>query len=101
MGKTAQEAADNLHYARACVADSLSRGEAPFASHLLYTQRGILDDNNPRERRKGIKAGFEWHKKADKVCVYLDRGISRGMQQGIANAVKNNLPIEMRYLNKE
>lgn len=28
----------NVAYARACVRDSLSRGEAPIASHLLYTQ---------------------------------------------------------------
>lgn len=34
----------NLTYARECVRDSLSRGEAPIASHLLYTQEGILKD---------------------------------------------------------
>ena len=39
----------NIHYARACMADCLARGEAPFASHLLYTQPGILDDDIPEE----------------------------------------------------
>lgn len=34
----------NIEYARKCMADCLKRGEAPFASHLLYTQDGILDD---------------------------------------------------------
>jgi hypothetical protein len=29
---------ENIEYARLCVRDSLSRGEAPIASHLLYTQ---------------------------------------------------------------
>lgn len=35
----------NIRYARACVRDSLLRGESPIASHLLYTQSGILDDD--------------------------------------------------------
>ncbi len=34
----------NLAYAKRCVLDSLSRGEAPIASHLLFTLDGILDD---------------------------------------------------------
>ena len=34
----------NVAYARDCVRDSLMRGEAPYASHLLYTQPNILDD---------------------------------------------------------
>ena len=41
----------NVEYARACVRDSLSRGEAPIASHLLYTQPGILKDEIPSERQ--------------------------------------------------
>lgn len=45
----------NIAFARACVADCLKRGEAPLASHLLYTQPGILDDNNPGERALGIE----------------------------------------------
>src|SRR5690606_40243334 len=37
----------NQDYARAALRDSLLRGEAPFASHLLYTQAGVLDDDIP------------------------------------------------------
>lgn len=48
----------NLKYARACVADCIRRHEAPFASHLIYTQDGVLDDNDPNERMLGIHAGF-------------------------------------------
>lgn len=40
----------NVTYARACMRDCLKRGEAPFASHLLYTQPGVLDDLVPNER---------------------------------------------------
>jgi hypothetical protein len=36
----------NISYARKCIRHSLSLGEAPIASHLLYTQEGILDDDN-------------------------------------------------------
>ena len=43
-------------YARACVRDSLLRGEAPIASHLLYTQPGVLRDNVAGEREQGIAA---------------------------------------------
>ena len=40
----------NERYARACIRDCLLRGEAPFASHLLYTQAGVLDDTIKEER---------------------------------------------------
>ncbi len=43
----------NVRYARACVRDSLLHGEAPIASHLLYTQEGVLRDEVPEERRWG------------------------------------------------
>jgi hypothetical protein len=35
-------------------------GEAPIASHLLYTQPGVLRDEIPEERRHGIDAGLAW-----------------------------------------
>lgn len=31
----------NTNYARDCMRDSILRGEAPIASHLIYTQAGI------------------------------------------------------------
>ena len=75
---------ENLKYARMCVADSLKRGEAPIASHLLYTQEGILDDTIPKERELGIRAGLAWHKVADYAVIYIDNGISKGMSEAIA-----------------
>lgn len=84
----------NTAYARACLKDSLRRGEAPFASHLLYTQ--CLDDDAPDDRRRGISAGFEWGRIADLVAVYTDLGISKGMQQGIDRAFHNRCPAERR-----
>lgn len=88
----------NVEYARRCVADSLSRGEAPIASHLLYTQPGILDDTNPAERQKGIAAGLAWLYVADLSAVYADRGVSVGMTHGIAEAASLGIPVEYRYV---
>lgn len=88
----------NIAYARECVRDCLQRGEAPIASHLLYTQPGILDDNEPAERAWGIVAGLSWLKHADAAVVYTDRGMSSGMRQGIAAAREAGVPVEYRTL---
>lgn len=88
----------NVAYARRCVHDALSRGEAPIASHLLYTQPGILDDNDARERQWGIDAGLAWKAVAEASVVYTDRGISKGMEYGIAAAQQAGLDIEYRKI---
>jgi hypothetical protein len=88
----------NIKYARECVHDSLSRGEAPIASHLLYTQPGVLNDDNPKERQWGIDAGLAWKSVAHGSVVYTDLGISKGMEYGIAAATKAGIPIEYRKL---
>ena len=66
--------------------DALARGEAPFISHLLYTQPTILRDDVPAERQWGIDAGHAWYRVADAAVVYTDHGISPGMEGGIAAA---------------
>jgi len=78
--------------------DCLERGEAPLASHLLYTQSSILDDDVAEERTLGINAGFAWAKHAELSAVYTDFGISDGMKLGIEDAEKNNRPVEYRKL---
>jgi hypothetical protein len=88
----------NEFYARACLADAFARGEAPFASHLLYTQAAVLRDNDPAERRLGIAAGLLWGMCAELTAVYVDLGITSGMIQGITHAEKENRPIEYRCL---
>lgn len=86
----------NTAYARQCMLDSLSRGEAPMVSHLLYTQ--VLDDLDPVQRQQGIDAGLAWRKVADASVVYVDHGISKGMEYGIAAARDAGLPIVTRRL---
>jgi len=88
----------NIKYARACVRDSLSRGEAPIASHLLYTQEGILDDDVPEERQWGIDAGLVWKEVAEKHVFYIDYGMSVGMIYAKQNATQNNIPVETRKI---
>jgi len=97
-GATAKEVQANVEYARACVADCLARGESAIASHLLFTQPGITDDNIPHERKLGIEAGLAWHRGSDACVVYTDRGISPGMRHGINVAVRAGKRIEYRSL---
>lgn len=91
----------NLRYLRACMADCLRRGEAPFASHGLYTQPGVLRDEIPEERAAGIHAGFAWRDAAEKTVVYMDLGVSGGMRYGIDDAEKKGRAIEYRRLGGE
>jgi hypothetical protein len=88
----------NLRYVRAAMHDCLMRGEAPFASHALYTLPGVLNDGIPAERSLGIEAGLAWGKRADATVVYTDLGISPGMQQGIERAQREGRPVEHRRL---
>ena len=89
--------ARNRAYAKRCMLDALSRGEAPYASHLLFDQRGLLDDANHEQRLAGIEAGFAWGHKAQLRAVYCDRGISYGMKLGMQQRPAGQL-LEFRQL---
>lgn len=88
----------NVAYARACMRDSLERGEYPIASHLLYTQPGILRDEVPSEREWGISAGLAWRKVAEKAVFYIDRGLSSGMIAARDIYRREGFPFEVRSL---
>jgi hypothetical protein len=77
----------NIRYAQAALRDSLGRGEAPLASHLLYTQ--VLD---------GIDAASEFYDVVDRVAVYEDLGISPGMKLGIERASEAGKPVTFRRI---
>ena len=97
-GRLVADVEANVAYARRCVRDALARGEAPIASHLLYTQPGILDDEIPEERAWGISAGLAWRHVAECSAVYTDRGISAGMKYGIEQAEQAGIAVEYRTL---
>lgn len=99
-GESEEQIKRNLLYARACVRDCLMRGEIPLASHLFFTQPGILDDNILEEREMGINAGKILIESIPEIIttVYQDLGISTGMKYGIERAVKNKRNVEYRIL---
>lgn len=88
----------NEKFTLACMRDCFLRGEAPYASHVIYAQTHILDDFIASERALGMQAGFLWGDLAIKTVVYTDLGISTGMQMGIEHAEKMNRPVEYRTL---
>lgn len=76
----------NVAYARKMMHWCLLNGMSPIASHLLYTQPGVLDDLVPSERDLGISAGLEWRRVADLSVFCAGRGWSRGMLGALTSA---------------
>jgi len=74
----------NIKYARRAMKHALDLGEAPYASHLLFTQEGILDDNIQEERNKGIEAGLIWGS-----CAEATNGCIRGLWDLEGDATRN------------
>lgn len=78
----------NLLYLRACLRHSLLLGEAPFASHAIYTQPGVLCDELSEERLHGIEAGFAVRSLFSATVFYIDLGMSTGMRLGMEVALR-------------
>lgn len=73
----------NILYARLACAWALRNGYCPYASHLFFTQPGLLDDKVPAERTLGIEAGKRIALEAATVSLFfLDLGESSGMAYG-------------------
>lgn len=90
---------NNIMYARKCLRHSLGLGEAPVASHLLYTQAGILKDEVPEEREMGIMAGLQWKEIPESLTVfYIDRGVSEGMKIALKDCIDKGYKYEMRSI---
>ena len=92
----AGEVETNRLYALACLRDMFDRGEAGFASHLLYPR--FLEAYNYKQREEGMAAGAVWIPAAHKVIAYTDLGISGGMMEGIKVAEEAEVPIERSRL---
>ena len=88
----------NVRYGRECLRDCIHRGESPFASHLLYAQKGLLDDSIAAERKKGMEAAAAWLEVCDFVCVYMDLGITPGMVAGVVHATRLGKQIRLRWI---
>jgi hypothetical protein len=88
----------NVAYARRALRNSLEHGEAPIASHLLYTQPGVLNDGVATERRWGIEAGLAWRRKADGAVFYVDYGYSAGMLSARSLYERESIPCVERKI---
>lgn len=87
----------NIEYAKLCCADCIMRGESPFASHLLFTR--FLNEEN--ERETGLAAAQAWYGFAEYCVVYIDNGITEGMQKGIDYMKSIGKKIVERKLNDD
>ena len=91
--------AANVSYARAALQDIINRGEIPFTTHLKYTRNGLLDDDTIARHTLGISACLVEGMLTTKTAVYVDRGFSSGMLEGIQEALKVGRPVVLRTLN--
>lgn len=87
----------NTEYLKRCLRDSIDRGEAPLASHLLYPF--VLREDLKDERQLGIELGFEWWYGARCIVFYIDKGWSSGMLTALERAKRFGKDIEFRRLN--
>ena len=92
---------NNLEYLVECLRDSFDRDEAPFASHGLYPQDGVLNEEWPGDREIGLAAGFRWMECAEYVAVYDDLGVSPGMRAGVKRAGELEIPVVYRSIRKK
>lgn len=88
---------DNTEYLKRCLRDSINRGEAPLASHLLYPF--VLREDLKDERQLGIELGYEWWYGARCIVFYIDKGWSSGMLTALERAKRSGKDIEFRKLN--
>lgn len=97
--------ATNVQYAIAAMRDCLARDEAPFLSHLLYTQApdaGFVADDDANTvhigREAAMRAGWAFRHACSKTVVYTDRGVSDGMKAGVEHAQQLGHAVEYRTL---
>lgn len=86
----------NLTYLNRCLRHCLLQGEAPFASHRMYTE--ALWDSVPAERELGITAGYVWWEFAEYIVFYTDYKWSDGMNKALDRAKYDNKTFYCRQI---
>ena len=93
---------EHREYLDRCIADCISRGETPYASHKQLAD--ALDDNDPVERSQGIDAGLGMADALVSVGAYAifyeDYGMSWGMDIGKERHTLNGTEIRQRLIGK-
>lgn len=97
---------ENIAYVRLLVRDGALRyNEAGFGSHLVWTQPGVLVDDEPFERALGIDCGLAFTGLARTGVlnhIYgIDRGWSSGMNRSKTVTEGKGLPIKTRSLKED
>lgn len=82
---------NNIENAITYCAAAFARGVIPIAPHIYFTR--FMDDRNEEDRRRGMEAGKRALLSCSEVWVFgLDRP-SEGMQEEIALAIRNDIPV--------
>ena len=76
---------ENIKKAKQYSRDIALKGDIPITPHIYFTQ--FLDDNNPKERKLGMKMGQELLKICDDIKIF---GVpNKGMKEEIKLWEKN------------
>lgn len=88
-----------LEYLRACIRDSLSREELPWASHGLLAHTRALYEEDPDQREEGLETNRQFIRyHCSFVALYVDHGISPGMLMARRWAVMHGKRTEERRI---
>lgn len=96
---TEEQRQAHVQYAARALLDSIQRGEAPLAMHLLYPM--VLDDGDPDQRALGMACAKQYYPHVEAVVFYTDHGMSPGMKVAQNIAMVLGLPVEWRSLGCE
>jgi hypothetical protein len=85
-------------YLRACIRDSLSRDEIPWASHAMLAWTRALYEEDEEQRAEGIQVNKRMIVKAELIAIYVDHGISAGMREAEIYSKMHGKTVERRSL---
>lgn len=91
----------NIAYLKACLRNCILRNESPYASHWMIAESGILNEDDPAERKLGIELGHLWITHDNTSIFYLDRGFSHGMALGLQARLRIDRKFIFRILGGE
>lgn len=69
----------------------VDNGIIPISTGIMYN--AMLDDNNPHERKVGIRCGLAVLARCDEMWMYSQNGISEGMREEFHFCEKNNIKV--------
>lgn len=81
----------NIQNARKYCRAAVEMGCLPIAPHLLFPQ--FLDDDNPRERERGMARAMELLSICDEVWVFGIDNLSEGMEKEVNWADSKSIPV--------